>query len=191
MTAPSEDTPATKRGPNTPAGKAIASKNSLRHGLRAIMLVIPGVESEADWADFSHDVTVALSPAGAVESALAARVAELLWRIRRIPRAEHDMITAEQERQAIIAMTEAASRSPHEVAPASSRSFYAAALTPLPPRPRLMPHDSGLQQIIRYEAHLNRQLYHALHELEALQARRMGHQAPLARIDVHGTPEEE
>ena len=154
-------------------------------------LVIPGVENADDWAELSHDVTVALAPRGAVESALAARVAELLWRIRRIPRAEHDMITAEQERQAAIAMREAADRRAEGNDADSSLSFYAAALTPAPPRPRLMPHDSGLQQIIRYEAHLNRQLYHALHELEALEARRIGKSAPLARIDVHGTSVEE
>ena len=42
---------------------------------------------------------------------------------------------------------------------------------------------------MRYEAHLNRQLYQAMHELEALQARRQGGHAPLTRLDVHGLPE--
>ncbi len=40
---------------------------------------------------------------------------------------------------------------------------------------------------MRYESHLNRQLYQALHELEALKARRQGQAAPLARIDVQAT----
>ena len=192
MTGSPENAITSRRGPSTAAGKAASSRNSLRHGLQAASLVIPGVESEEDWAEFSHGVDASLAPRGAVEAALAARVAELLWRIRRIPRAEHDMITAAQERQVIIATREAAARdaSGDAEAPAST-SFYAAALTPLPPRPRLMPHDGGLQQIIRYEAHLNRQLYHALHELEALQARRAGNASPLARIDVHGAREEE
>jgi hypothetical protein len=34
--------------------------------------------------------------------------------------------------------------------------------------------------------HLSRQLYKALHELEALQAKRAGGTAPLARLDVQG-----
>jgi hypothetical protein len=34
--------------------------------------------------------------------------------------------------------------------------------------------------------HLSRQLYKALHELEALQVRRLGGAAPLARLDVDG-----
>ena len=38
----------------------------------------------------------------------------------------------------------------------------------------------------RYEAHLCRQLYKAMHELEALQAKRTGGAAPLARLDVQG-----
>jgi hypothetical protein len=54
---------------------------------------------------------------------------------------------------------------------------------------RTLPDDDTLQKIARYEAHLSRQLYHALHELEALQTRRFGGNAPLARLDVQGLPE--
>ena len=54
---------------------------------------------------------------------------------------------------------------------------------------RILPGDETLQKIARYEAHLSRQLYHALHELEALQSRRLGGSAPLARLDVQGMPE--
>jgi hypothetical protein len=41
----------------------------------------------------------------------------------------------------------------------------------------------------RLEAHLSRQFYLALHELEAQQARRQGQAAPLARVDIQGIPE--
>lgn len=51
---------------------------------------------------------------------------------------------------------------------------------------RLLPDDKTLEKISRYEAHLSRQLFKALHELEALQVRRSGGSAPLARIDVEG-----
>jgi hypothetical protein len=56
-------------------------------------------------------------------------------------------------------------------------------------RRRLLPIGPQLDQIMRYEAHLSRQLRHDLHELEALQARRQGGVAPLARVDVQGLPE--
>ncbi len=51
-------------------------------------------------------------------------------------------------------------------------------------RDRILPEEADLQKIARYEAHLSRQMYQALHELEALQARRGGRAAPLARVDV-------
>jgi hypothetical protein len=51
-------------------------------------------------------------------------------------------------------------------------------------RERVLPEQADLQRISRYEAHLSRQMYQALHELEALQRRRGGKAAPLARLDV-------
>jgi hypothetical protein len=51
-------------------------------------------------------------------------------------------------------------------------------------RERILPDEKTLEKITRYEAHLSRLLYKTLHELEALQARRSGSAAPLARIDV-------
>jgi hypothetical protein len=51
-------------------------------------------------------------------------------------------------------------------------------------RDRILPDRADLEKISRYEAHLSRQMYQALHELEALQARRAGKGAPLARLDV-------
>jgi hypothetical protein len=53
-------------------------------------------------------------------------------------------------------------------------------------RERLLPDETTLQKITRYEAHLSRQLFQALHELEALQTKRSGGAAPLARLDVQG-----
>src|ERR687897_3030223 len=53
-------------------------------------------------------------------------------------------------------------------------------------RERLLPDEKTLEKVARYEAHLSRGLYKALHELEALQLRRSGGAAPLARLDVDG-----
>ena len=53
-------------------------------------------------------------------------------------------------------------------------------------RERLLPNEKTLEKVARYEAHLSRQLYKAMHELEALQVRRRGGAAPLARLDVDG-----
>jgi len=57
-------------------------------------------------------------------------------------------------------------------------------------RERILPDDNTLEKISRYEAHLSRQLYHALHELENLQKHRItGEGTPLARLNVQGLPE--
>jgi selenocysteine lyase/cysteine desulfurase len=57
-------------------------------------------------------------------------------------------------------------------------------------RERILPDDNTLEKISRYEAHLSRQLYHALHELENLQKyRTTGAGVPLARVDVQGPSE--
>jgi hypothetical protein len=53
-------------------------------------------------------------------------------------------------------------------------------------RLRLVPDAGELDGVIRYEAHLSRQLTVMLHEYEALQARDHGERAPLARLDVQG-----
>jgi hypothetical protein len=55
---------------------------------------------------------------------------------------------------------------------------------------RLLPDVKTLEKVSRYEAHLSRLIFKALHELEALQVRRSGGAAPLARLDVDGIPQE-
>jgi hypothetical protein len=56
-------------------------------------------------------------------------------------------------------------------------------------RERLLPDEKTLEKVARYEAHLSRLFHKALHELEALQVRRAGGAAPLARLDVDGLAE--
>jgi hypothetical protein len=51
-------------------------------------------------------------------------------------------------------------------------------------RERILPSEQDMAKVGRYEAHLSRELYRALHELEALQTRRGGGAAPLGRVDV-------
>ena len=53
-------------------------------------------------------------------------------------------------------------------------------------RERLLPDEKIHEKVARYEANLSRGLNKAHHELEALQFRRTGGAAPLARRDVDG-----
>jgi hypothetical protein len=55
-------------------------------------------------------------------------------------------------------------------------------------RERILPDEKTLEKITRYEAHLSRQLFHCLHELENLQKHRTtGDGVPLLRMDVQGS----
>jgi hypothetical protein len=51
-------------------------------------------------------------------------------------------------------------------------------------RREILPSEEKLKTISRYEAHLSREMYKALHELEAMKARGRGETTPLARVDV-------
>jgi hypothetical protein len=53
-------------------------------------------------------------------------------------------------------------------------------------RERFLPDEKTLEKVSRYETHLSRLFHKTLHELEALQVRRLGGSAPLARLDVDG-----
>lgn len=66
-------------GPRTIAGSRASSTNATRHGLSATsVVVIQGVEDEAEYEALVPEVIADLKPMGAVERLLAERVAQLL-----------------------------------------------------------------------------------------------------------------
>ena len=52
-----------------------------------------------------------------------------------------------------------------------------------------VPSQHTTDKLAKYEAHIERGLYRAMHELEAMQDKRAGRAAPLARLEVHGLGE--
>jgi hypothetical protein len=181
------------KGPRTPQAKARVSVNAVRHGLRSTKVVIPGMELQADWERFFKDTVKSLSPVGAVEYALTERIATLFWRLRRAARAERDAAIAGGS--AVESEHDAAARAVLRTIGSIGSQFYPddarfdAALQDDPQSsraPALLPVPLELQSLSRYEYRLSRQLLHALHELQALQDRREGRDAPLARVDVQG-----
>src|ERR1041385_4356272 len=69
-------------GPRTEAGKRRSRRNALRHGLTAES-VINNLEDETAFRKFERIVIHDYGPETAVERALVARLASLLWRLRR------------------------------------------------------------------------------------------------------------
>ena len=191
------------RGPQSDAAKTAVALNPVKHGLTAAAMVLPS-ENASDWENFHDGVRERFDAEGAVELALASRVAELLWRLRRVVRAEEQYVSVDQMHRNLLvdndeqqhAKYAASIAAPTAETPdgqddAQQVGFYTRTLAVGNARSRfqrslpvLLPDDAALEKIMRYEAHLSRLLKHALHELEALQDRRRGNAAPLARIDI-------
>jgi hypothetical protein len=74
-------------GPKTPEGKAVVRLNAVRHGLPARDAVLPGEDADA-FEDLWNEVWADLSPVGLIEKLLVERIINLVWRLRRLARAE-------------------------------------------------------------------------------------------------------
>ena len=83
-------------GPRTPEGKAIVSRNALRHGLRAEQIVIMG-ESCDDYEQFSGELIDQLAPKGVLEARLTGQIAATLWKLQRAERMESDLLRDMQD----------------------------------------------------------------------------------------------
>jgi hypothetical protein len=80
-------------GPKTPAGKARSSMNAVKHGLTAKMIVI-GDEDPAQFELLRKALEARYEPSSLIERELVERLAGIIWRLRRIPRFEADIIEA-------------------------------------------------------------------------------------------------
>ena len=79
-------------GPRTAEGKAIVSANRITHGIRSPRPVVTSTETQETWEVHRNTVVADLAPSGAVELALAERVALLFWRLGRLVDYESDAI---------------------------------------------------------------------------------------------------
>jgi hypothetical protein len=82
-------------GPKTADGKAVVGANALRAGVRSARLLVEG-EDPQDFQALCGELNAALRPVGAVEIALAERIAVALWRQRRLINAEAAAIDLER-----------------------------------------------------------------------------------------------
>jgi hypothetical protein len=175
-----------KRGPKTEAGKKSVRRNALKHGLRAVTPVVKDIEVPEIWQEHLEGMFESLQPDGYHERELARRIAELLWRLRRVSIYETDSINS------------AVNNIPRDLVFQRAGQEYAQKVVGIEPDTfneevfdrmvgvRMLPRD--VTKITRYEAHLHRTYIQTLHELEALQARRRGERVPLARLDISGPP---
>lgn len=135
---------ARSRGPATAEGKAISSRNAIKHGFCSNSILLSG-ESVADLAALAAEVREDLQPCGAVQSALCERVVGLMWKLRRFQRVETAIIEA------------------RATEPAAGQGVAGLAAW-------LLEEDSLLRNLQRYETQMERSLLRCLAEIRTLQA---------------------
>ena len=79
-------------GPKTEEGKAASSQNSLKHGLTAKTVLLPG-EDPAKYQALAQGMTTDLAPGNTVESSLVTELVDLQWRLQRVPRLEATILS--------------------------------------------------------------------------------------------------
>ena len=145
-------------GPRTPEGNAVVARNAMKHGLlsREVVLV---EEDRAAFRALAVGLWEYLQPVGALECLLADRIVAAAWRLRRVHVIEADLFD------------------------------YCPGFSELQSVGTIFAQDSGKEgaflKLSRYEASMERGFFRALHELERLQARRLGADVPPpATVDV-------
>jgi hypothetical protein len=81
-------------GPRTEAGKAASSHNSLKHGLTAQTVLLPG-EDPAAYAAFREGLLHDLAPVNHIELSLATELVDIQWRLNRVPILEARILSAD------------------------------------------------------------------------------------------------
>lgn len=163
---------ANSTGPRTPEGKAVSRWNAVRHGLRSRVLIPPplaGQESPAEFEALHQALRAEFAPATPFEELLVESIAANQWRLARVIRAEgRAILSAQAARRLDI---EFAQELDALTAPQPGAGEPGTSPT-LRPEDVSLPDPEQALPLLRYEAHLERQIYRALTALEHLQARR-------------------
>ena len=149
-------------GPKTKAGKAAVSRNAIKHGITSASPVIPGMESDEEWQAYRSGIIESLEPEGRLETVLAVRIAELLWRFDRVIRYETSVTAKGVEFEGV---------------DAPDAEMW------------MLPTSFHLDRVMRYENHIHRQLKQTYNLLDAIMARRMGQPTHLTRLDISSSPQ--
>lgn len=83
-------------GPKTDRGKAASRNNAFKHGLLSTEITVPG-EDPKKFAYLKSELTAELDPLGFQEAEIVERMAVLMWRLRRLYRAEAEIFNCYQE----------------------------------------------------------------------------------------------
>ena len=172
-------------GPRTTNGKRRVARNAIRHGFFSKWLLVQhqdGKESQSEYDDFYADVRKHYQPVGWLEVLWAEKIAVWSWRLRRLIRCESGQIArALAEHSYELGQSKADGLAEPESVLSSSPEIDAMT------DHLFLPEKEELDKLLRYEAMINKQLNHAIAELERLQRRRNGESvsAPIS-VDISG-----
>ena len=198
-------------GPKTSAGKAASSRNSLRHGLTAKTVILPG-EDPQTYLDHQDAIHRALHPIGAVEELVVDRIIGYAWRLRRVEHVEASLFRYQGfDQAAASARRQAADLEIKTGFDITQEMMTALAITIKDPKQHAIAlrhaeeadaardqetlatafirdatSTNALSKLSRYEVAMERGLYRGLHELHSLQAVRKGHaktEPPVIDVD--------
>jgi hypothetical protein len=187
-------------GPRSDEGRAVVAKTALRHGLRSSTVLIPGEDVEA-WETLCAELKAELQPLGIREWLCIELIAGAAWRLRRLRMLEAGLLRAQlittqlgQAQQDVKRyerdpLLEALGSIDPIITDARARRVALDQAETLEAQQRegLATLGSAVSRNItgltlgtlsRYEAHVQRTLFKALHELERLQALRLSAHSP-------------
>jgi len=172
-------------GPRTQSGKRMVAKNALKHGFFSKWLLIShpdGKEDPTEYQDLYAALREHYQPLDFLEELWVEKIAVWSWRLRRLVRCESGQIArALAEHNHEIKQLSAADSGELEL-PALSSPEIDAITDHL-----FLPPKEELDKLLRYEAMINKQLDHAIAELERLQRRRNGESVPAPiSVDISG-----
>ncbi|MFA5252869.1 MAG: hypothetical protein WC454_09845 [Phycisphaerae bacterium] len=156
-------------GPRTTEGKALASQNSVKHGLFAANDVISS-ESEDDFRLYRQQLLDELAPVSPMESILAERIVTLSWRLKRAGRFQNqaiDTLNADQTNDPLKKLTQSLSFNFPGKSPSNANNLNGELALG-----RLAVKDFAdarvLDRLLMYERRLESSLYKTLLEFQRL-----------------------
>lgn len=148
-------------GPKSAEGKAVVRLNPVKHGVLSQTPVLPLVEREEDWERLRQGIMEDLEVTGALEEALAERIAQQVWRLARSSRAEVEAIDSymrEVPRDWRLSRASAGLPIPDELTPEIVGEMDRMLME------RLMPGNETLEKLMQYETKIHRFLLQTLHQ---------------------------
>lgn len=163
-------------GVKTPEGKEVSRLNAIKHGLLSREVLIKG-ESKQSLEELRQALYEELSPATELEAIFVDRIIANTWRLRRVLEVERNAMEWQKEYKDVAIDFD------FELEEEESEGDKR--------KQRLRQKISNMitrndtDQILRYETTIERGIYKALHELQRLQAARLGKKTPLPlAVDV-------